>query len=176
VFDGPTFEGINTYYQLLETAKEIPLDTTPGGPVAVEEGALDLVGFDLADEQGRPTGHVRTGDTGVLRIEAVARRDIERPFANFTIATESGTVVYSDTNNRTPFRSLRTGERVRLSLQLPLRLVSGGYVAAASLLDGTLADHKLLGRAEPISFFVTGRPMAGGIVDLGGEFGVQAVD
>jgi ABC-type polysaccharide/polyol phosphate transport system ATPase subunit len=176
VFDGPTFEGINTYYQLLETAKEIPLDTTPGGPVTLEEGALDLVGFDLADEQGRPTGHVRTGDTGVLRIEAVARRDIERPFANFTIATESGTVVYSDTNNRTPFRSLRTGERVRLSLQLPLRLVSGGYVAAASLLDGTLADHKLLGRAEPISFFVTGRPMAGGIVDLGGEFGVQAVD
>ena len=175
LFDGPTPEGINRYYQMLDPARGGAADADEPVEVGDDSRSLELLGFDLVDDAGTATSYVRAGDRGVVRIEARARGDIDRPFANVTIATERGVVVYSDTNADTPFPPLRDGEKVVMTLRLPLHLVSGGYVVAASLHGGTLADNVLLARAEPTSFFVAGRQMVGGVADLGGEFGVEPV-
>jgi ABC-type polysaccharide/polyol phosphate transport system ATPase subunit len=177
IFDGPTPEGIGRYYQLLEPKREVAGDSDATGINTVEDGpSLELIDFDLVDDAGSATSYVHAGDLGVVRIETRARGDIDRPFANVTIATERGVVVYSVSNADTPFRPLRDGERAVMTFRLPLHLVSGGYVVAASLHSGTFADSVVLAQAEKVSFFVAGRQLVGGVADLGGEFDLQSAD
>jgi len=174
-FDGPTFEGISRYYQLMGQAEsDDPVEAQ--AQVREDREALELLAFDLVDEDGQPLGHVRTGDKAALRIEARARRDIPTPFVSLMISTEKRIVIYNDTNCETPFPPIRAGERVAMQVRLPLHLVTGGYFASATVNDGTLTDHVLIARTEPVSFYVTGRGLVSGVVDLGGEFSLGPVD
>jgi len=173
VFDGPTVDGINRYYQIFQAPTGSATATDQG---ADDASGLELLGFDLVDDRGRDTAYIQSGDEGVFRIAVRANGDIERPFANVTIATDKGVLVYSDTNGDSPFPPLRDGEKAVMTFRVPLNLVAGGYVAAGSLHGGTLTDNEILARFEPVSFFVASSRMAGGVADLGGKFGVQAGD
>jgi hypothetical protein len=87
-----------------------------------------------------------------------------------TITTESGTVVYSDTNLMTPFPSLAPGEIGEYETRLALTLPSGGFLATASFHSADGGNSVLLGRAVPVTFYVSGRDLTSGVADLGGTF------
>ena len=176
-FDGPTIEGISNYYQIMGQLQS-PSDDPVAARSQVREdpNALELHSFDLIDESGNPTAHVRTGDKATLRISASARRDIESPFMSVTITTEGGAVIYSDNNCAAPFPRIREGQQVAMDVRLPLHLTTGSYLVSATVGDGTLTDQVLIGRTAASAFFVAGRNLVSGLVDLGGEFTVAPAD
>jgi hypothetical protein len=172
-FDGPTFEGIGRYYQLLgATPQEEESEPLPG-EVGREHDAVEILGFELHSADGRPTAHVHTGDEGTFRMHIRALRDVAEPFIGFTIASERGVAVYSDTNRAATFPPLRAGEQATIEVKARLSLATGGFTASSSVHrvhgDGTV----LLARAEPVQFFVTGQGMASGLADLGGRFSLE---
>jgi hypothetical protein len=173
VFDGPTFEGIGRYYQILGQAPREEEDEALPGETGRERNTLEIVGFELHTAAGRPTAHVNSGDEGVFRVHVRALRDVTDAFTGFTIASESGVAVYSDTNRLTPFPSLRAGESATIDIKLRLALAPGGFTASSSVHRAAGEGSLLLARAEPVQFFVTGRGMASGLADLGGQFTLE---
>lgn len=174
VYDGPTFEGIGRYYQILGQApREEDDDEALPGQGGREKDTLEVVGFELHDENGRPTAHVHAGDEGVFRVHVRALRDVENPFVGLTIASESGVAVYTDTNRMTPFPALRAGETASFDIRARLTLAAGGFMASSSVHRMTEDGSRLLSRAEPVQFFVTGRGMARGLADLEASFALE---
>ena len=165
IYDGPVHDAVSAYYSSVGQAPIDELDQLAGGTGAVVES------FDLVDAQGRPTAHLTTGDEATLRITVRAERDIARPILGVSVAAEAGGAVYSDTNLASPFEPLTAGQRATYDVTIQIGLGRGGYVASAGVhaagLDG--ATERLV-RAEPLSFYVSGRGMVTGVVDLGGRF------
>jgi ABC-type polysaccharide/polyol phosphate transport system ATPase subunit len=168
VFDGPTFEGIGRYYQLLGQAPKDE-DDGPGGAER-ETDTLVIEGFELRAATGRPTAHLSSGDECVFRIHARALADVAEPFVGFTIASESGVAVYSDTNVSDPLPDLRAGEKVSFDITVRADLATGGFTASSSVHRRRGEGSVLLARAEPLQFFVSGRGLVSGLADLGGKF------
>lgn len=166
VFDGPTFDAISEFYNVV------------GTEAAGEPGAGDLANHGAVIESlslhnaatGEPVLHFDSGDDVVLRLRARATTDIANPVMGMTITTEAGTVVYSDTNLMTPFPALTTDEVATYETRLALNLPSGGYYATASLHTAEGGNSVALGRAVPVTFYVSGRGLASGVADLGGTF------
>ena len=173
VFDGPTFEGIGRYYQILGQAPAEEEDDPLPGQTGRERDTLEILGFELHSAAGRPTAHVHSGDDGTFRVHVRALRDVKDPFVGITIASESGVAVYSDTNRMTPFPPLRAGESATVDIKTRLALAAGGFTASSSVHRMNGEGSVLLARAEPVQFFVTGRGMASGLADLGGEFSLE---
>jgi ABC-2 type transport system ATP-binding protein len=166
VFDGPTFDAISEFYNVVgsEAANE------PGTSELATHGAV-VESLSLHNAAtGEPVLHFDSGDDVVLRLRARATTDIANPVMGMTITTEAGTVVYSDTNLMTPFPSLREGETATYETRLSLTLPSGGYYATASLHTAEGGSSVVLGRAVPVTFYVSGRGLASGVADLGGTF------
>jgi ABC-2 type transport system ATP-binding protein len=173
VFDGPTFEGIGRYYQTLGAApKEEDGEPLPG-EVGRERDTVEVLGFELHSSAGRPTAHLHSGDEGIFRMHVRALRDVDEPFIGFTIASESGVAVYSDTNRPTPFPPLKAGESATVDIKVRLALAVGGFTASSSVHRTQGEGSVLLARAEPIQFFVSGRGMASGLADLEGAFSLE---
>ncbi|HVT20885.1 MAG TPA: ABC transporter ATP-binding protein [Mycobacteriales bacterium] len=167
VFDGPTFEAISEFYNVV--GKEAKEDTYGVGELAthgaeIESLTLHNVGSDEA------VLHFDSGEEVALRLRVKATTDIANPVMGMTITTESGTVVYSDTNLMDPFPPLKTGEIGEYEMRLALALPSGGFLATASFHSAEGGDSVLLGRAVPVTFYVSGRGLASGVADLGGSF------
>jgi hypothetical protein len=69
-----------------------------------------------------------------------------------------------------PFPSLAAGDVATYETRLALTLPTGGYYATASLHTAEGGHTVVLGRAVPVSFYVSGRGLASGVADLGGTF------
>jgi hypothetical protein len=167
VFDGPTFEAISEFYNVV--GREAKEDTFGIGDLAdhgavIESLSLHNLGVD------EPILHFDAGEMASLRLRVKATSDIAHPVMGMTITTESGTVVYSDTNLMKPFPRLANGEVGEYEMRLPLNLPSGGYLATASFHSADGGNSVLLGRAVPVTFYVSGRDLASGVADLGGTF------
>ncbi|HEX4655672.1 MAG TPA: ABC transporter ATP-binding protein [Mycobacteriales bacterium] len=173
VFDGPTFEGIGRYYQILGQAPREEDDEALPGETGRERDTLEILGFELHSAAGRPTAHLHSGDEGVFRVHVRALRDVTDPFVGFTIASESGVAVYSDTNRMTLFPSLLAGESATIDIKMRMSLAPGGFTASSSVHRAQGEGSVLLARAEPVQFFVSGRGMASGVADLGGQFSLE---
>ncbi|HVY10648.1 MAG TPA: ABC transporter ATP-binding protein [Mycobacteriales bacterium] len=167
VFDGATFDAISEFYTVV-------------GSEAMEDqyGVADLASHGATIESltlhnaktGDAVLHYDSGDEVILRLRVKATTKIANPVMGMTITTEAGTVVYSDTNLMEPFASLAEGEVADYETRLSLTLPSGGYFATASLHTAEGGHSVLLGRAVPVTFYVSGRALASGVADLGGTF------
>ncbi|HWB66808.1 MAG TPA: ABC transporter ATP-binding protein [Mycobacteriales bacterium] len=166
VFDGPTFDAISVFYEVIgrdTAADEAPADLADHGAV-VESLSVHRNG------QKKSTLHIDSGDEVTVRLKVRATSDIAQPVMGMTITTEAGTVVYSDTNLMKPFAALAAGERASYDLTARLPLPSGSYLATASLHSARGAESVLLARAVPVTFYVSGRDLVSGVADLGGRF------
>jgi ABC-2 type transport system ATP-binding protein len=165
VFDGPTFDAISTYYAVAGQVPSTDLDEEVGGREALEIESLELL-----DRSGKATLHIDSGDQATVRLRVRAFTDIAKPFVGMTIASERGVIVYTDTNRMTPFPALAAGESATYDISLPMTLAGGGYRVTSSVhaLDGM--DSTQLDRATPVTFFVSGRGLVSGVVDLGATF------
>jgi ABC-2 type transport system ATP-binding protein len=166
-FDGPTFDAVSAYHDILG---DLPADEP--GAEQVERDALRITGFEMVDVDGRPTSHVRAGDALIFRLSVEALRDVAEPFSWLGVSTASGVSVYSDVNIREPFPPLRAGDRTTYEIATTARLASGSYNAEASVrrLGTAVGSSALLARAPQLRFYVTGRGHVHGIADLGGVF------
>ncbi|MGN6473296.1 MAG: ABC transporter ATP-binding protein [Mycobacteriales bacterium] len=167
VFDGPTFDAISEFYNVV--GREAKEDAFGIGDLAGHGAVIESLSLHNADG-GEPMLHFDTGDRVALRLRVKAETEIANPVMGMTITSESGTVVYSDTNLMTPFPALSTGEVGEYEMRLALTLPSGGYYATASFHSADGGNSVLLGRAVPVTFYVSGRDLASGVADLGGTF------
>jgi ABC-type polysaccharide/polyol phosphate transport system ATPase subunit len=160
-FDGGVHDAVAAYYEGLEFE-----DEEVGG-----DRGLTILSFEMLRPDGHPTGVWATGDEAVLRMQVRAVRAVEAPIMGVTITSESGAHVYTDTNLTSPFGSLAAGQEATYEVQLALALTRGSFTALSSVHevrdDGTTQP---LDRAKPVTFFVGGRDLASGSVDLGGTF------
>lgn len=167
VFDGPTFDAISEFYDVV--GREAKEDVFGVGELADHGAVIDsLTLHNLAT--GESVLHFETGERVALRLRVKATTSIANPVMGMTITTESGTVVYSDTNLMTPFPALSSGEVGEYETRLSLTLPSGGYFATASFHSADGGNSVLLARAVPVTFYVSGRDLSSGVADLGGTF------
>jgi ABC-type polysaccharide/polyol phosphate transport system ATPase subunit len=166
IFDGPTFDAISEFYNVVGT--EATQD--PGaGELGTHGAVIEQLSLHNA-MSGEPVLHFDAGDDVVLRLRVRATTPVTNPVMGMTITTEAGTVVYSDTNLMSPFPSLAANEVANYETRLALTLPSGGYFATASLHTAEGGNSVVLGRAIPLTFYVSGRGLASGVADLGGTF------
>ena len=167
VFDGATFDAISEFYNVV--GREAKEDQYGVGDLATHGADIESLTLHSAGSD-EPMLHFETGDMVTLRLRVKATTEIANPVMGMTITTESGTVVYSDTNLMTPFPALKTGEEGEYEMRLALALPSGGFLATASFHSADGGNSVLLGRAVPVTFYVSGRDLTSGVADLGGTF------
>jgi ABC-2 type transport system ATP-binding protein len=167
VFDGATFDAISEFYNVV--GREAKEDQYGVGDLATHGAEIESLSLHNAGSD-EPMLHFDTGDEVSLRLRVKATTDIANPVMGMTITSESGTVVYSDTNLMTPFPPLKTGELGDYEVRLALALPSGGFLATASFHSADGGNSVLLGRAVPVTFYVSGRDLTSGVADLGGTF------
>jgi len=167
VFDGPTFDAISAFYSVV--GQEVAEDIDLAGDLVHHGASIEALSLH-AGSNPEPTLHFTSGDDVVLRMTVKADTDIANPVMGMTITSESGTVVYSDTNLMSPFPALASGEAAGYEMRLNLRLPSGGFYATASLYSAVGGTSVRLARAVPVTFYVSGRGLASGVADLGGTF------
>jgi ABC-type polysaccharide/polyol phosphate transport system ATPase subunit len=167
VFDGATFDAISEFYNVV--GREAKEDLYGVGELATHGADIESLSLHSVGS-GEPALHFDTGDEVALRLRVKATTDIAHPVMGMTITTESGTVVYSDTNLMTPFPALAPGEVGEYEMRLALALPSGGFLATASFHSADGGNSVLLGRAVPVTFYVSGRDLTSGVADLGGTF------
>jgi ABC-type polysaccharide/polyol phosphate transport system ATPase subunit len=167
VFDGATFDAISEFYNVV--GREAKEDQYGVGDLATHGADIESLTLHSAGSD-EPTLHFDTGDKVALRLRVKATTDIANPVMGMTITSESGTVVYSDTNLMTPFPALATGQVGEYEVRLALTLPSGGFLATASFHSADGGNSVLLGRAVPVTFYVSGRDLTSGVADLGGTF------
>jgi ABC-2 type transport system ATP-binding protein len=166
-FDGPTFDAVSAYHDLLG---ELPVEGADGEEQESKAGVI--TGVEVLTADGRPSAHYRAGDTMVVRIGVEAHRDIEEPFLWLGVNTVSGIAAYSDANVRTPFPPLKAGEKKVYEIATTLHLTTGSYSVQATLRHTTVPGASaLIARCLPQNFYVTGRGFVHGIADLSASFG-----
>ena len=165
VFDGPVHDAVSAYYSSVGQAPADELDQLRGGTGAVVEA------FELLDASGRPTAHVTTGEEATFRLTVRADRAVARPVMGVSVAAEAGGPAYSDTNLSSPFAALAEGQRATYDVRVRISLARGSFTASSSInAAGPDGSTEQLARARPLSFYVSGRGLVNGVVDLGGQF------
>ena len=162
VFDGAVNDAVSAYYASVgEPSDEERADD--------QRGAV-LEGFELLGPDGQPTAHLRSGDAAVFRLRVRALREVAEPVVGLSVSSESGSLVYSESNLDAPFRRLAAGESATYELPFTVRLATGGFTATSALHELTGPETVArLTPSNPLSFYVAGRPLVSGTHDLSGS-------
>ena len=168
VHDGQMFDAIGVYHELLAVSER---DEDDQGQ-AYETDAVEILDARLSLPDGAPAAHVRAGDDLVYAITVKANRDIERPFTGLVIGTADRDIcVYSDSNVKDVYPSLRAGEAATYEVRFPAAFPTGSYRAELNLLRLEENRNRVgIARGPGVSFYISGRPMVGGIADLQASF------
>lgn len=116
----------------------------PNAPWFGERGAT-IKGVTLSDFSGSDLPLLQGGERVVLKITAVAERDIEKPIIGFYIKDQRGQFLFGD-NTYLTYRDntlkVHKGESFSASFhfQMPY-LANGDHVILASVAEGTQAQH-----------------------------------
>jgi ABC-type polysaccharide/polyol phosphate transport system ATPase subunit len=164
-FLGPTDEAISIYHELVAQSRTTEHDLQGKAPVEFSE-------FALLGKDGARTSHIEGNDDVSFRVRVTLRVPIQNPAFSLTISTEAGMPVYSDNDWQATEERVRyeAGEEIVCDIRLPARLTTGSYTAVAGVFWDGDVEKQLSTR--PLVFYVSGRGMARGIVDLGASFAV----
>ena len=141
-------------------------------------GEIRLEQFELLDDEGRPTDHVRTGDPVTLRFEYSAREPVARPLFGASIYTADGVYVAGPNTRDAGIVFDSLSGRGCLDFRIErLALVPGAYDVTVAIHDDT-GTHPFDFRDKVLRFNVElGTPRESwGIVSLGGEWVTGAVE
>jgi ABC-type polysaccharide/polyol phosphate transport system ATPase subunit len=163
-FQGPTSEGISVYHDLLRYWVNTA-DARPSDKVSVQS-------FELYGEDGEPTANVGTGERVTFRARTRFDETVEEAVFGVAIATDSGQFVYAESSYDIGARTFRADEEHTLTITLSMPLNSGSYTATGGVHFGRVAKEQVNG--PPKVFYVSGRPLVRGIVDLGASFGIES--
>jgi ABC-2 type transport system ATP-binding protein len=173
--DGDTSEAISLFHDLLGESRDIE------GPGMRDQGAFSSVDeaghverVRIVDEEGDPTGHVRSGQPIAIELDVRFARAVDQAIVGVNVHSQSGFEVLSAT---TPWRApqgFAAGSRVRFTAHIDPRLATGTYTL---LLTVFTPEGVFLARpGAPLPFFVEGRDQVAGIADLDARFDVTPLD
>ncbi|HEU5033453.1 MAG TPA: ABC transporter ATP-binding protein [Mycobacteriales bacterium] len=170
VFDGKMFDAIGVHHDLMTVREESAADDPT--TTAREEGIAEVVDAVLTTVDGQPAAHIRAGDELLLTMDVRALRDIDRPFVGLLLRTTDRDIcVYSDSTIAMESPSLHAGQVRTYRARFPVALPTGSYSASMTV-HRHVDDyrHALLASSPVVSFYVTGRPLVGGLADLRASF------
>ena len=169
--DGDTNEGISLYHALLSEDRELDddLNQRPRLPAEREfDLRAQIEKFELVDSSGQPTRHVEFAEEVSFQLEARFVAPTDGPIVYFVITSGAGVQVYADTagwGETTPYRS---GDVMRTTIRMNLRLAPGTYSCEVALV--TAEGVRIAPRTQPILVYAAGRNSVNGVADFGATF------
>lgn len=164
-FEGPTDEAISLFHEFLQQGTVQEGGVEKDVPVRVE-------GFDVLGPDGTSTSYLRAEEEATFRLHVRFLRRVDAPHFGFRLTTQSGQIVYADgTYASGATRSFEAGEEATWEARLRLPLVTGTYTAFWGVQFGKEPEHSV--GAGPRTFYLSGRPMVKGYVDLEATFDLR---
>lgn len=168
VFDGPTFEAVESYKRIrTEAMGDDDFEgkiTRSSKPDSMLSSDAILEGFQISER--REVGRL----LGVVRVRLVARRDIKNLTLNFGIANHHGITVCALDGARSGFniKELKKYDSCPVELIFERKLVPGRYFVSCIV-------HELIGEVKkPLSLYanflyfdISGESATSGLADLG---------
>jgi ABC-type polysaccharide/polyol phosphate transport system ATPase subunit len=161
-FLGPTIEAISAYHALIEESTHHTVSSS---------SRVTRIECELLGPDGLPTRHLITGDNATVRIRATFGAAVEEPTFALVLSTDGGLPIYSDSNHLSTRRRVAEGQEVVCDVRFRATLTTGSY-----LLQGIVRwdnDQDAISESDAVTFFVSGRHLVHGIVDLGATFSVE---
>lgn len=163
VYDGEIERAIALHCESMSRTDELD---TAGNPVEVLDRRL--VGGEGEDH------HAEYDQPMTLSVRLRFKRTVEDPVVVFTLSTETGLPVSSQTTGAAPGgRVYGPGDEMVLTIPFRARLGGGTYALAVEVLD---RHGELLGGSGSLLLFVAGRPGSLGAIDLRARIEVDDVD
>lgn len=108
-----------------------------GGTRLWGEGEMRLLRGWIENEQGRPVGRVRCGDTAVLVVESEAQVALDAVVLGFGFNAEDGFPVYGESSHAlgAPCRPIAAGQRIEWRVRFVAAMRNGRYRVTAGLAD-----------------------------------------
>jgi ABC-type polysaccharide/polyol phosphate transport system ATPase subunit len=166
IFTGETDEAVSLYNDLLGNI------ALAGDGERIPE--IEVVDFTLLDAQGKVAAHVRSGDEITFRLVARFTEAADHPVFGFRVHKDTGQEVYSENTALTDYGRVEAGQTVEMDIRLRANVPTSSYIVKASVWTGTHEGAKRA-VANPIQFFVSGRPFVKGTADLGAAFAVSKI-
>ncbi len=174
-FTGDTAEAISLYHELIGEVRD-PDDLAAGasGASAGAESGARVLTWQLVDGAGRRTAHAEAGDEITFEAEVEFTAPVEDPVFAFSIVSEAGLVVYAESTHLRRTGRFGPGDRTTFRTRLQPDLATGSFRAGLGVLDADARET--LAVARPAHFYLHGRNMVRGVVDLAASFTVGATD
>lgn len=167
-FHGDTNDAIERFHDLMGEHREL------GEGDDESDGTAVIESCELRGPDGKASANFETGSEATFHLVARFHRDVDEAVVGFGLKSEQGQPVYSEGSPRNRIESVKAGDRVALDITVPLTLTTGSYRAEIGIFSGDLVTT--LARSRPLAFYVAGRSMVGGPVDLRGEFALSRME
>jgi len=164
-FRGTMGDSISIYHELLRESFR------PAAEGAAGHGGVEISSVEVLNEEGLATANVESGETATFVIHIRVDHRIERAVFGLAIATEAGQLVYGENSASLGAQAFEPGAHA-LKVKMPLRLVSSSYTATAVIRWGEMENKDQVASAPKI-FYVSGRRLIRGVVDLDAVFEVD---
>ena len=108
-------------------------------------GGATIENVSLLDGDGNPSDLITGGDEVTLKVEAVAKQDLENPIIGFYVKDRLGQNLFGNNTYMTyAEHGVRAAANARITATFRFRLPfmpSGNYAVTAAVADGTQEDH-----------------------------------
>ncbi|HEY3844561.1 MAG TPA: ABC transporter ATP-binding protein [Acidimicrobiales bacterium] len=170
-FDGSTDDALSVYHNYLaETAVEEV--TGASGTEAKPAARAAVESFELLDADGQAVTHVSSDSVVTFRVRICFDTAARDPVLGLSIVNEAGIPVYADNAPvRAATGNFAPGDDLSCDIEVALPLPTGTYQAVVGATDSDLATA--IARTRPLFFYVSGRRMVHGVVDLHASFTVN---
>jgi ABC-type polysaccharide/polyol phosphate transport system ATPase subunit len=162
-FFGDNDEAISLYHQLLWT------DPTGDAPVGQPAEILE---FQLLGSNNEQTAHIRSGEPATFQLKVRFLEAVRNPDFSLLVTTADGQPVYADNTFSRGNQQYAEGDVVTCAIRMQTRLATGNFAVRAGVRIGQSVETARDVIAEPLHFYVSGRPLARGMVDLEAVFDV----
>ena len=165
IFRGPTIDAVSAYHESLRAAVHVG-DDSDG-----EAGVIEFLSIDAFTEDGKPSANFVSGETAVFRMRVRFDRAIDDAIFGIAISNEAGQFVYGE--NTAAGEGQRRFEPGTHTLTATLRVpfTSGTFTARGGVRWGTVVKHQITSGTK--SFYVTGRDLVRGLIDLRATFSAE---
>lgn len=174
-FTGDTAEAISLYHELIGEVRDP--EHLDGGASGTEPGrgsGARILSWHMVGTDGERTAHAEAGDDLVFEAEIEFTAPAVDPVFAFSLVSETGLVVYAESTHLRPTGRFDAGARTTFRTRVRPELATGSFRVGLGVLDAD--GNETLAVARPAHFYLHGRNMVRGVVDLGATFSVGEID
>jgi ABC-type polysaccharide/polyol phosphate transport system ATPase subunit len=166
VFLGPGDDAITAYYS---SAGAAPEDAE--GAVGDAAAPVEIIGFEMLDAAGVPTGYHRSGDEVRFTMRTRFRERVENPVFAVALSTVAGIPVYIDSTYEDGSGIFAAGQEATADFRFRAPLATGDFTVRGSVRWTEDPNDRVT--SQTVQFHTTGPPLVSGVVDLGGSWKIS---